>query len=182
MATTRTNDTFGSTLDELSSSFVLLFRAEYPAIFAAGLAALGDPQAAADLAQETFVALLRARPAPEGPPAWLREELQVRAAHARRVIRAASARVAKREDAPASEHPARAGFDDVELALQRLQQRIVAQRRYQSPLLDLARIGPPVGSLFPDVRLPDQHGRLIDMHRARAHRRALVVFHRSALW
>jgi peroxiredoxin len=50
------------------------------------------------------------------------------------------------------------------------------------PVLDVDRIGPPVGARFPDVRLPDQSGALVDLHAARAGRRALVVFHRSALW
>jgi peroxiredoxin len=50
------------------------------------------------------------------------------------------------------------------------------------PAVDFARIGQPVGARFPDVRLPDQHGRTVDLHEARAGRRALVVFHRSAKW
>lgn len=50
------------------------------------------------------------------------------------------------------------------------------------PHLDFDRIGPSVGSPFPDVRLPDQQGRLLDLHAARAGRKALVVFHRSAVW
>ncbi len=48
--------------------------------------------------------------------------------------------------------------------------------------LDFATIGPAVGERFPDVQLPDQTGQLIDLHTARAGRRALVVFHRSARW
>jgi peroxiredoxin len=50
------------------------------------------------------------------------------------------------------------------------------------PALDFDRIGPGVGTRFPDVRLPDQTGRLVDLHAARAGRRALVVFYRSARW
>ena len=50
------------------------------------------------------------------------------------------------------------------------------------PIVDFGRIGPPVGSRFPDVQLPDQTGRLLDLHAARAGRRALVVFYRSARW
>lgn len=50
------------------------------------------------------------------------------------------------------------------------------------PHLDFDQIGPSVGSRFPDVRLPDQQGRLVDLHAARAGRKALVVFHRSAVW
>lgn len=48
--------------------------------------------------------------------------------------------------------------------------------------LDFTAIGPAVGTLFPDVRLPDQTGQIVDLHAARAGRRALVVFYRSAKW
>ncbi|HUQ16173.1 MAG TPA: hypothetical protein VM070_00135 [Candidatus Saccharimonadales bacterium] len=41
---------------------------------------------------------------------------------------------------------------------------------------------PKVGDPFPDVRLPDQSGRAVDLHAARGARRALVVFYRSAKW
>lgn len=50
------------------------------------------------------------------------------------------------------------------------------------PTIDFSRIGPSVGERFPDVVLPDQHGRPIDLHAARAGRRALVLFYRSARW
>jgi len=50
------------------------------------------------------------------------------------------------------------------------------------PILDFSRIGPPLGERFPEVALPDQTGMLVDLHRARAGRRALVVVHRSARW
>ncbi len=50
------------------------------------------------------------------------------------------------------------------------------------PVLDFDRIGPEVGTRFPDVVLPDQHRRTVDLHAARAGRRALVVFYRSADW
>ena len=50
------------------------------------------------------------------------------------------------------------------------------------PVTDFTRIGPVVGERFPDVALPDQHGRMVDLHVARAGRRALVVFYRSAAW
>ena len=50
------------------------------------------------------------------------------------------------------------------------------------PVLDFARIGPQLGSRFPDLRLPEQTGRLIDLHAERAGRRALVVVYRSARW
>jgi peroxiredoxin len=43
-------------------------------------------------------------------------------------------------------------------------------------------IGPAVGTRFPDVLLPDQAGRSIELHQDRAGRRALVVFYRSARW
>ncbi|HEX9015722.1 MAG TPA: hypothetical protein VF960_06920 [Chloroflexota bacterium] len=49
-------------------------------------------------------------------------------------------------------------------------------------LLDFSRIGPEVGTRFPDVVLPDQNGRMVDLHAARAGRRALVFFQRSASW
>jgi len=42
--------------------------------------------------------------------------------------------------------------------------------------------GPPVGSVLPDIVLPDQGGRVVDLHADRAGRRALVLFHRSADW
>jgi peroxiredoxin len=50
------------------------------------------------------------------------------------------------------------------------------------PIVDFARVGPRVGDRFPDLRLPDQAGALIDLHAARRGRGALVVFYRSARW
>jgi hypothetical protein len=50
------------------------------------------------------------------------------------------------------------------------------------PVVDLEHVGPPIGSRFPDVRLPNQHGRLVDLHMERAGRRAIVVIYRSASW
>lgn len=47
---------------------------------------------------------------------------------------------------------------------------------------DFATIGPRVGEPFPHLVLPDQTGAPVDLHAARAGRRALVVFHRSAEW
>ncbi len=44
------------------------------------------------------------------------------------------------------------------------------------------RMGPLVGDRFPEVVLPDQHGQPIDLREARAGRKALVVFYRSAGW
>ncbi len=50
------------------------------------------------------------------------------------------------------------------------------------PQIDFEGIGPAVGERFPDVVLPDQSGRPVDLQAARAGRRALVLFHRSAAW
>jgi hypothetical protein len=50
------------------------------------------------------------------------------------------------------------------------------------PPRDFRAIGPNEGDRFPDVRLPDQTGASVDLHAARAGRKALVVFHRSAEW
>jgi peroxiredoxin len=48
------------------------------------------------------------------------------------------------------------------------------------PPRDFSTIGPREGEAFPDLALPDQTGTIVDLHRARAGRRAVVVFHRSA--
>lgn len=50
------------------------------------------------------------------------------------------------------------------------------------PPIDFNAVGPTVGEPFPEVRLPDQHGRIVDLYAARAGRQALVVFYRSARW
>ena len=50
------------------------------------------------------------------------------------------------------------------------------------PPRDFTRIGPTEGQPFPNITLPDQTGRMVDLHGARAGRRALVVFYRSADW
>ena len=50
------------------------------------------------------------------------------------------------------------------------------------PRLDFDQIGPRVGEQFPEVRLPDQHGRLVDLHAACNGRPAMIVFYRSARW
>ena len=50
------------------------------------------------------------------------------------------------------------------------------------PPLDFDRIGPGLESRFPDIRLSDQTGGIVDLHTARADRPALVVFYRSARW
>jgi hypothetical protein len=48
------------------------------------------------------------------------------------------------------------------------------------PSLDFDCIGPGLESPFPDVRLPNQTGRIVDLHVVRAIRPALVVLYRSA--
>ena len=48
--------------------------------------------------------------------------------------------------------------------------------------LDYRDRGPKVGEAFPDVRLPDQSGEVVDLHARRDGRRAVVVLHRSAVW
>jgi len=50
------------------------------------------------------------------------------------------------------------------------------------PSLDFERIGPGLESRFPDIRLPYQTGRIVDLHTVRGDRPALVVFYRSARW
>ncbi len=42
--------------------------------------------------------------------------------------------------------------------------------------------GPDVGVRLPDIELPDQRGRLVDVHASRGDNGAIVVFHRSAYW
>ncbi len=46
----------------------------------------------------------------------------------------------------------------------------------------LGRKGPARGQRFPDITLPDQTGAPVRLQQARAGRRALVVFYRSARW
>jgi hypothetical protein len=50
------------------------------------------------------------------------------------------------------------------------------------PLLDFRAIGPSLGARFPGIRLPDQTGRVVDLHTGRAGRPTLVVLYRSARW
>ena len=50
------------------------------------------------------------------------------------------------------------------------------------PAIDFTAIGPAVGERFPDVRLPDQTGEIVDLHAVRGSRRALILFYRSARW
>lgn len=42
--------------------------------------------------------------------------------------------------------------------------------------------GPDVGATIPTIVLPDQSGRLIDVHHELGTAGAVVVFHRSAYW
>jgi peroxiredoxin len=48
--------------------------------------------------------------------------------------------------------------------------------------VDYRERGPKIGAIFPDIRLPDQRGDPVDLHRHRDGRRAVVVFNRSAVW
>jgi peroxiredoxin len=50
------------------------------------------------------------------------------------------------------------------------------------PYVDFDAVGPKVGERFPDIRLPDQGGHIVDLHAARDGRPALVIFYRSASW
>ena len=50
------------------------------------------------------------------------------------------------------------------------------------PPRDFRPIGPQEGQRFPDVRLPDQTGALVDLHARAPGAPALVVFYRSAEW
>lgn len=43
-------------------------------------------------------------------------------------------------------------------------------------------VGPRVGERFPEVTLPDQNGNTISLYQLLKGGKALVVFHRSALW
>jgi hypothetical protein len=58
----------------------------------------------------------------------------------------------------------------------------VSDSLQQGAVPDFDRMGPRVGDRFPDLVLPDQRGLPIDLHEARAGRKALVVFYRSAGW
>lgn len=48
--------------------------------------------------------------------------------------------------------------------------------------VDFDAVGPPVGERLPDIVLPDQHGRPVDLHAYRGNRPGLLVVHRSADW
>ena len=50
------------------------------------------------------------------------------------------------------------------------------------PAIDFSGVGPAVGRRFPDVSLPDQSGRLCDLHDHRDGHKLLFVVHRSADW
>jgi hypothetical protein len=42
--------------------------------------------------------------------------------------------------------------------------------------------GPRVGDAFPNIRLPDQSGDVVDLHQRRDGRPAIVAFNRSVVW
>ena len=42
--------------------------------------------------------------------------------------------------------------------------------------------GPGVGAAFPNIRLPDQFGNMVDLHQRRNGRPAVVMFNRSVVW
>jgi len=42
--------------------------------------------------------------------------------------------------------------------------------------------GPDIGAALPNIRLPNQHGEIIDVAQHRGRKGAIVVFHRSAYW
>lgn len=42
--------------------------------------------------------------------------------------------------------------------------------------------GPEIGAAIPRIRLPNQHGEMIDVAEHRGGKGAIVVFHRSAYW
>ena len=50
------------------------------------------------------------------------------------------------------------------------------------PATDDFPTGPAVGERFPDFTLRDQHNEAVRLETARAGRRALLVFQRSARW
>ncbi len=52
----------------------------------------------------------------------------------------------------------------------------------QGAVSDFNHMGPRVGEGFPDVVLPDQQGRPVDLHKTLGERKGLVIFYRSASW
>ena len=52
----------------------------------------------------------------------------------------------------------------------------------EMPVVDFERVGPPVGERLPDIVLRDQRGEMVDLHRRRGRRRAVLVVFRSAHW
>lgn len=50
------------------------------------------------------------------------------------------------------------------------------------PATDDFPSGPGVGEAFPDFTLRDGHGHAVNLGRARAGRKALIVFQRSSRW
>lgn len=47
---------------------------------------------------------------------------------------------------------------------------------------DYQERGLKIGEMFPNVRLPDQRGELVDLNQRRGRRRGIVAFNRSAVW
>jgi peroxiredoxin len=58
----------------------------------------------------------------------------------------------------------------------------MSEARPDLPKIDFDAVGPAIGDRFPDVNLPNQRGEPVDLHAARAGRRALVIVYRSADW
>jgi hypothetical protein len=75
-------------------------------------------------------------------------------------------------------------LDDTRVATLEASRILLTQREKPMPLppRDFSTVGPNEGERFPDVLLPDQTGAAVDLHGARAGRKAIVVFHRSAEW
>jgi hypothetical protein len=48
--------------------------------------------------------------------------------------------------------------------------------------VDFEKLGPEVGERFPEVRLEDQSGQVLDLHQDRGERAAVVVYYRSVRW
>ena len=53
---------------------------------------------------------------------------------------------------------------------------------FRMPSNDVFSKGPETGKKLPDFTLPDQHGKAVTFSEARAGKKALVMFHRSAQW
>ena len=70
-ATARSNEHPGEVAAAFRDSFVALFDAQFPRLFRYLDRLSGDPELAADLAQDAFVRLYRRGSLPESPEAWL---------------------------------------------------------------------------------------------------------------